>query len=563
MPETLSCDVLIVGSGAAGLSAALAAAERGRRVTIIETSSQIGGSTAYSEGMIWVPLNAEAQGAGLDDSVDAAVDYLVASGEGCAHAANARAYAENAAPILADLMTKTDLRFTLNRKSIDYFPDLPGATRGRRALNPGVFDATQLGKADLALIRPPLESMMLLGGMSLAASDVADYYALLKSPRSFLRVAGWFVQYVAQRAAGWPRGTRIANGNGIVGAFLLALRRHGVEILTDAKLVELHRAGARITGALIERNGGRQAVVARCGVVLASGGFSMHEGLTRKYIQHVNQDIEHLSFGPGGADGAGGVLEIAKTVGAAIKSDLTQPALWAPASRVPLGNGRTSLWPHFSDRAKPGVIMVDAWGRRFMNEATAYHYFVPKLVEHLAKTNRREAWLIADHTAVRKYGFGAVGPSPMPLRPYLKSGYLIPASTPSALAERIGVDPVTLAETIAAHNADAARGHDSAFAKGASDYDKSYGDPDNQPNACLRPLEGMLYAIRLLPGDIGTFAGVATDDRARVLADGGAPVDGLFAAGNVAASLMGGSYPAAGLTIGSAIVFGTLAGRTI
>ena len=563
MPETLSCDVLIVGSGAAGLSAALAAAERGLRVVIIEASAQIGGSTAYSEGMIWVPLNKEAQAAGLEDTPEAAVSYLVASGEGRADEAAARSYVEHAPKVLAHLMATTELRYELNRKSIDYFPELPGATRGKRALNPGVFDATQLGKADLALIRPPLQSMMLFGGMSLASSDLANYYSVLKSPLSFLRVAGWALQYWTQRLAGWPRGARIANGNGIVGALLLALRKHHVSIQTSSLLVELTHNGKRVSGGVVRKADGTHAIEAKHGVVLASGGFSMHKELSRRYFAHLRTGGEHLSFGPGGAEGAGGVLDIAARVGAAIKTDLLQPALWAPSSRVPMVDGQSSLWPHFTDRAKPGVIMVDRSGQRFMNEATAYHYFVPKLVAHFAKAGVNEAWLIADHTAVRKYGFGALGPSPMPLGSYLKSGYLIAADTPQALAARIGVDAAALERTIASHNADAAAGHDSAFGKGATDYDKSYGDADNKPNACLRPLQGRLYAIKLQPGDIGTFVGLATDADARVLGGNGHAIEGLFAAGNVAASFLGGSYPAAGLTIGSAIVFGTLAGRNV
>jgi hypothetical protein len=249
--------------------------------------------------------------------------------------------------------------------------------------------------------------------------------------------------------------------------------------------------------------------------------------------------------------------------GAQVRTDVSQPVLWAPASVVPPSVGRSGAWPHFADRAKPGVIVVGPDGQRFANEAMVYHDFVPAMIAATGDhPDGPHGWIVTDHRAIRRYGLGPIGPVPVRLGPYLRAGYLHRGATPELLARSIGVPEQALATTLSRFSADARRGDDPAFGRGTDAYDRGNGDPSHGPNPTLGPLDqAPYYAIRILPGDIGTFVCLATDGAARVLDAAGRPVPGLWAAGNAAAPVTGGAYPAAGLTIGSAMTFGWLAAR--
>jgi hypothetical protein len=552
-------DVLVIGSGAAGLSAALAAAISGARVEVVEATRWFGGTTALSEGMAWIPLSRQARALGLADSHADAEAYLLACGGGQADRARVRTYVRNAAAALAFLEDHSPLAFTLNRQSIDYEPSAPGASRGLRALNPGIFDGKRLSRADFARIRPPLETMMLFGGLAVASGDLPHFLNALRSPRSLAKVAGLVAGYGLQRLAGWPRGTRLANGNGIVAALVHALRARGVVLRSELPLDGLSIADGKVTSASFRGSDGQTVTRPIKGsLVLAAGSFSAVPDLRRRHFGPDFEEGEYLSLVPHDPD-SGTVLGIAQAAGAGIDA-VAQPALWAPVSRVPMPSGGTSAWPHFTDRQKPGFLIVDERGQRFINEAASYHQFVPQMLSHLARTGTKGAWLIADAAAVRRHGIGAVGPFPIPVGPWLGSGYLQTAETPAALADRLGIPAAAFEQALARFNAMAETGEDADFEKGASPLDRAYGDQSHQPNPCLRPLHGRLYAVRLVAGDIGSFTGLATNATGVVLDQQRRPIRNLYAAGNMAASPNGGAYAAAGLTIGGALVSGTLAG---
>jgi succinate dehydrogenase/fumarate reductase flavoprotein subunit len=552
-------DVIVLGSGMAGLMAALTASDAGLQVMVLESSPFIGGTTAVSEGMAWVPLSAQALEAGVADRAEDAVDYLRETSAGRGDLALIRAYVDAAPRALAFLEARTAVRYRLNRGSLDYYPEAPGATRGARALNPGLFDARRLTRADFARLRPPLPTMMLLGGLSIASEDLPSYLSASRSPGSAMRVAGWTARYLADRAACWPRGTRIANGNGIVGALLAALTARGVLIRTEAKALALTCRNGRVAGVEIEGRDGRECVAAERGVILATGSFSHDRDLARQWVAHIADGVPHTTVVPKGAEGDG--LRLAQSLGAAVVDDVLGAALWAPVSQVPGPHG-PSPWPHFSDRAKPGVIIVNRSGRRFGNEAATYRDFVPMMLAQRGNQADAGAFIITDHAALRRYGLGPIGPHPMPLGRYLASGYLRRGQDLADLARHLGVDAQDLEATVTRYNGPAREGRDPEFGKGGSAYDRSNGDPSAQPAPNIRPLgPGPYYAIEILPGDLGTFVGLAIDPKARVLRGGGAPIPGLYAAGNVAANLTGGNYPAAGLTIGAAMTFGYIAGH--
>jgi succinate dehydrogenase/fumarate reductase flavoprotein subunit len=232
-----------------------------------------------------------------------------------------------------------------------------------------------------------------------------------------------------------------------------------------------------------------------------------------------------------------------------------------PISLVPWPDGSTGTFPHFVDRAKPGVIAVTADGARFVNEADSYHDFIQAMV---SATEGREhaAWLVCDHAALRRYGLGFAKPFPLPLGPHLRSGYLLRGRTPAELAAAAGIDPAALERTVEAFNEPARRGEDPAFGRGSTAYNRSLGDPLVAPNPCVAPLErAPFYAVKVVPGDLGTFAGLRGDAHARVLDGEGRPIPGLYAAGNDLASVMGGNYPGGGITLGPAMTFGYIAAR--
>lgn len=233
-----------------------------------------------------------------------------------------------------------------------------------------------------------------------------------------------------------------------------------------------------------------------------------------------------------------------------------------PVSLVPQPDGSTLPFPHFYERGKPGYITVDATGRRFTNESASYHDFVPAMVEACRSLDETSCWLVCDHRAIRRYGMGAIGPAPLPLGPHLKSGYLLVAPDWAELAAKMGISAEALQSTIERFNANAARGEDPDFGKGTDAYHRFNGDPTHGPNPCLAPLvRGPFYAMKLIPADICTFLGLRVDGHARVLDGQGAPIIGLYAAGNDMTSVMGGTYPGAGITIGPALTFGYIAAR--
>jgi succinate dehydrogenase/fumarate reductase flavoprotein subunit len=557
----MECDVLVNGSGAAGLTAALKSSHAGLSVIVIEKEAVIGGTTALSEGMIWVPLSSEAKEKGIADSRGAALTYLEAAAGTYCEPERAAAYVDGAAEMLDFVHAHSEARFSLSAYSIDYHQDLPGATKGARAFNPGLFDGRKLDR-DFMRIREPLASTMILGGMTIASSDLPHVFAMRRSPRSALHMAGITARYLFDRLSGHARGTRIANGNGLIGALVLALKHREVSIQTNTRAVNLLRDGKRVTGALVSTGAAEQKIVARRAVILCCGGFPGSNALQQRYYPHVASGKRHHSLAPQTNIGDG--LKLGTDAGGTLNEHLAEPAAWTPVSLVPQTEGPPIPYPHYIDRGKPGIIAVTRRGLRFTNEADVYHRFVPAMIAACKDDAEAAVWLIADHRAIRRYGLGAAPPAPGRLNRFLGNGYLKRGSTIAELAAKAGIDAKPLEQTIDSFNRHAISGEDPDFGKGKSVYNRANGDPKHMPNPCLAPLATPpFYAVQILPGDIATFIGLRTDGHARVLDVQGHAIPGLYTAGNDAASAMGGDYPAAGITIGSAMTFGYLAARHI
>ncbi len=549
-------DAIVLGAGAGGMAAAATAAADGLRVLLIEKSRLVGGTTAVSGGMVWVPGNGRTAGAACPDTLERARRYLDHTVPEGRDGALLDTYVAQAAPAVADLERRTSVRLRPAASYPDYHPDLPGASPGGRVLEPEPFDGRRLG-AHFPLLRRPLPEFMLFGGMMVARSDIAHFRRLARSPRSLARVLRLVAGYGWQRLRA-DRGTTLHLGNALAGQLFHSLLALGADILLGASVQALTREGRRVTGLSVAAGGLHRRIAARGGVVLATGGFS-HSAERR--ARHLPPGT--LPVSPVSPDSTGDGLALALGAGGRFAEGLRSNAFWVPASRFRRPDGSDGVFPHtVTDRAKPGVIAVDRTGRRFANEAQSYHAFVEAMFG--AGRPAIPAYLVCDRAFVWKYGLGAVRPYTLSLKRHVASGYLAEAGDLGALAERLGIDPCALTDTVRRYNADARRGVDREHGRGSDVYQRYLGDADHAPNPCVAPIERPpFYALAVHPSDLGTAAGLATGPCAEVLDGDGVAIEGLYACGNDMKSIMEGSYPGPGITIGPALTFGWLAARAI
>ncbi len=532
-------DVAVIGAGAAGMATAALCAAEGLSVVLLEKTEAVGGTTATSGGMVWAPEDTAAARTYLDHVIGAEETD-----------ARRESFLAHAAAAIAALAARTELRFQPVARYPDYYPDLPGATLGGRVFEPVPFDGRALGR-HFARLRPPIPEFTPFGGMMIGRGDLAHFRGITRSPRSALVVARRLAAYAGQRLA-WPRGTTLVLGNALAGRLLLSLLRLGVDLRLETPATKLIFAEGRVQGVVA---GGKTLSVRR-GVVLASGGFSHDPALRGAFLPAPAQRFSAAFAGDSG-DG----IRLARAVGAALARRGADAAFWTPVSTFTRDDASTAIFPHtVTDRGKPGSLVVDEHGRRFVNEALSYHEFVRAML----RAGLARAFLICDHAFLRRYGLGPIAPVfPRPRR-WVRRGYLTASPDIAGLARALGLAPAALAATLARFNADAARGEDGDFGRGNDAYQRHLGDPDRRPNPCLAPLATPpFYAITLYPADLGTSAGLATDAAARVLDDAGKPIAGLYACGNDMASVMDGAYPGPGITLGPALTFAYLVARAL
>lgn len=546
MSEIVEVDTVVFGSGAAGMMAALTASVHGMRVLLCEKDVTLGGTTATSGGSCWVPGNHLARERGLPNDIADAERYLDAECGPDLDGAR-RAYVHGAAEAFEFLERHSHVRFALPLAYPDYHPRVPGASLGARVLQPLPFDGRRLGN-DFARIRPPNPGQMILGGMMVNRPEASMLSRPLASRTNLAFASRTLGRYLVDRAR-HGRGTRLLLGNALVAAMYLSLKERGVDCRTGSALVGLVRDG-RVTEALVAGAQGRFRVRARA-FVLATGGFTSSPDLRARLAPAYPCDW-HLS-----TQGAtGDAMLAAQAIGAAVGTGHKAPMYFMPASVMHVPGGAPFAFPHvIQDRSRPGLVAVDRAGNRFVNEAVSYHDFVLAMFDE--RNERIPAWLVCDRRYLRDYGLGLVRARFQWLRWYERRGYLVTAGSVGELAGRIGVDPGVLQRTIDIHNRDAADGVDTRFHKGEDALNRFNGDPSIGPNPCLAPIvEAPYCAIRVQPAAIGACLGLATDGAARVLDTAGAPIPGLYAAGNDQDAVMRGAYPGAGITLGPAITFG-------
>jgi 3-oxosteroid 1-dehydrogenase len=537
-------DLVIVGSGAAGLTAALTAALHGLSAVVIEKTEYFGGSTARSGGGVWIPGNAVLRKAGIKDTPEQAGAYL-------AHVAGPdvpdslrSAFLAHGPAMLDMVLANTPLQFAWVPGYSDYDPEAPGGKASGRSIEPVPLDGRVLGP-ELARLRPPY--LPAPAGITVTQANYRWMSLGTSHPRAILttaRVTGrMIVTKVRKRQL-------LSMGQALITGLRAGLAKAGVPIWLNTEMTGLQIEDGRVTGVEVTRDGQPGVVRARTGVLLASGGFERNEEMRREY-QRAPIGVEWTVGSPGNTgdpivagQAAGGVLE------------LMDDAWWGPSIPFPRG-------PIFclAERSLPGSIFVNAAGERFMNEAAPYVDAVHAMYDkHTDDNPHIPCWMILDQRYRNRYVFTGIPPrKPLPRRWYASEA-IFKASTLAELADKIGVPRDALAKTVEKFNDFARAGQDEDFGRGDSAYDHYYGDPNCKPNPNLAPLaQAPFYAVKIVPGDLGTKGGLRTDERARVLRADGSVIEGLYAAGNTSAMVMGRSYAGPGATIGPAMTFGYLA----
>ena len=563
--HTLDCDLLVIGSGAGGLSAAVTAAHLGLKVIVAEKDPQFGGTTAWSGGWMWVPRNPLAVQAGMVEDIEKPLSYLRHELGEQFEEARARTFLDNGPRMVEFFRRRTALQFIDGNVIPDFHGHTPDAATGGRSICAAPFDGRRLGER-LHDLKPPLLETTLWGMGIASGAELRHFLNAIHKPASF-----WYVMKKVLRH--WcdllvhRRGTQLVNGNALVAGLARSLLDQGGQILTSSPATRLLKDGGRVTGAVLHTPHGALHVQARRGVVLASGGFPHDAARKQQLLPHAPTGNEHWSAGNRSNTGDG--LRLGESAGGQVASDLLQAAALAPVSLVPRMNpgmeGSTAHFPHLIERAKPGLIAVTARGERFANEADSYHDVMQALLAATPAGHKPEAWLLCDHAFIRYYGLGAVKPAPMPLTPWLGNGYLQRGDTLAELARACGIDAERLQATVQRYNAMALVGRDADFAKGESPYNRIQGDAINAsarglPNPCMGPIErGPFYAVKVVMGSLGTFAGLRTNPQGQVLDARGQAIAGLYANGNDMNSMMAGRYPSGGITLGPAMTFGFVA----
>jgi 3-oxosteroid 1-dehydrogenase len=540
-------DVVVIGSGAGGLTAALTAKAEGLAAIVLEKDALYGGSSAVSGGGIWVPNNDEAVAAGVQDSYDEALAYLQQVVGDATPVERLKTYLKRAPEMVRFLQRRFGIAYRCVARYPDYYTNVPGSKEGWRSMEPAVVSGKTLGE-HFATLRPAYASTMLLERIS---------WTQVEAYRLFSRDKGWVMLTLRMLAQYWldvvgrfksKRDRRLTMGQAMVAGLRAAMLQWKVPLKLQCGMESLIEMDGRVVGVVANEGGRKLRILARRGVVLACGGFEANQAMREQYLPKPTST--GWSAAPPINHGDG--IRAAQAIGARLKHmDMTwgSPTVYKP--------GEKHQVPLFVERGMPGCVAVSPQGTRFVNEASAY----PDFQRAMYAQGATPAWIVFDATFRHKYSMGIMLPGQMQPDKSLPKDWedrvYFKADTLAGLAGKIGVPAGALASTVAEINGYAETGVDKAFAKGELAIDRYYSDRNVKPNSCLAPIvKPPFYAIRLDPGDIGTKGGIDVDEHGRALRDDGSVIPGLYATGNTSAALMGPTYPGAGSTLGPAMVFG-------
>ncbi|MGM0928866.1 MAG: FAD-dependent oxidoreductase [Actinomycetota bacterium] len=538
-------DFIAVGSGGGGLCAAFTAQANGAAAIVLEKRALVGGSTAMSGGILWAPSNDLMREAGVDDSPEEALRYFEAAvrdGGAASSPQRRRAYVAEINEMIR-FLGKKGIPWKLSKGYSDYHDLLDGGKADGRGLIVPHFNLKRVGQWRKRF--PPRRGRYKLAASS---SDFADLNLMVRTWRGFFTA----VQVLTRTVAGYALGQEPAGaGAALVGRMLELCLQSGVDVRLETALEEFVVEDGRVVGVIASQGGRVVRIRARRGVLIAAGGYSRNVEMRQSTGPHP-ASVDWTSAHEGDT---GEVIQIAQFVGAAVSN--MDDAWWVPSTMLPSGRPQFLI----GERSKPNCIMVDQSGNRFVNEAASYMTVGQAMYARNREVPSIPSWFIIDARHRRRYLWGTALPGVTP-RAWVRQGYLVKAHTLDDLAGQCGLDPVALHATVKRFNDMARTGVDRDFQKGASAYDRYYGDPRTHPNPCLGTIEyAPFYAARVYPGDAGTSGGLLTDERGRVLREAGTPIPGLYATGNSTASISGHTYIGPGITIGATFVFGYIAAK--
>ncbi|MGV0791483.1 FAD-binding protein [Mycolicibacterium sp. XJ1819] len=540
-------DCVMVGSGGGSMCAALAANSAGLQSLVLEKADVIGGSTAMSGGILWLPDNPVSRRAGVADSRTDALRYfesLVGFDHPSTSPARVNAFLDAVEPMV-NFLEAQGIRFRHCENYSDYNDELPGGKARGRSIETELFDTTALGHWESRL-----RISETLPAIPVHTSEVADAVLGGRTARSLATIAK-----VSARLAAATLRRQSVRGSGVAlqGWMLLAAIRADIPIWNCTPVTGLIVEDGRVLGVVAQRHGRTLRIQARRGVLLNAGGFS-HNADMRTEFGRQPASTKWTVANPGDT---GEVIAAAMQHGAA--TDLMDEAWWIPTTILPDGSPLYIVY----ERAKPHAILVDGTGQRYINEAASYMAVGQAMYERNAVAPTIPSWWVMDSRHRRRYQWGLV-PGGYTPRKWLSSGYMRKADTLENLAAECGIDPAGLNATVERFNSYAVDGVDPDFHKGERAYDRYYADPRTKPNPCVGPVDKPpFYAVAVYPGDVGTCGGLLTDEHARVLDQHGDAIDGLYATGNCTASVMGRTYPGAGASIGASFAFGWIAARAM
>jgi 3-oxosteroid 1-dehydrogenase len=537
-------DVVVIGSGAAGLTAAIAARDAGCEVLVLESMDKVGGNTAKSAGGFWLPNNPYMKAAGVDDSYEAVLTYLneVIPEKGPASSKERREAYVKHAPELVTWLEGLGFKAIYARGYPDYYPECSGGCAEGRCVGADLFDPRLLGKQwkDKVYTVP----------VPMHAHEANKLSIAIRTWSGFFTVA----DIIGRRTILWRLlgKQRVSMGGSLIGQLLKILLDRSVPVWLETPLVSLITDGDAVVGVMAEKGGKNIRIRATHGVILAAGGFEHNDGMRQQYQQHPIS-TEWTSGAPGNR---GGGIQAGIAVGAAI--EMMDEAWWMP-TLLP----KSGPVPLLFERSLPYSMIVDSSGQRFMNESQSYVDCGHQQYQRNKVVPAIPAYLILDSRHRKYYMMLAMNMMPCitPKSAY-KEGFITKANSLPELARSMGIDETGLVATAKRFSQFAKNGKDEDFGRGDSAYDRFYSDPRVKPNPSLGPIEKPpFYALKVWPGDLGTMGGLLTDEHARVLRKDGSVIRGLYAAGNNTASVMGRTYPGPGATIGPAMVFGMIGGR--
>jgi 3-oxosteroid 1-dehydrogenase len=537
-----SYDVVIVGSGGGALVAAIAAAHAGLTPVVLEKESLVGGSTALSGGVIWIPNNPLMRAEGVPDSHSDALAYFeaVVGDAGPASSPERREKFLTAGSEMIMFLQQQGLAFLRCPGYSDYYDTCKGGNAQGRSLEPAPFDAKQLGEWHGRIRAGQARAI----GLAVKTNEIRRLIHYNRSPESFA-VAG---QIWARTQLARLRGQDlVVSGEALMSRLVRIAVDRGIPIRTDVPTQDLVVEDGGVAGVRILQDGAPVRIEARRATLLAAGGFGHNAEMRRKYSGDQPNDARWSKANPGDT---GEVLAAAMALGA--KTDLLDEAWWLPSTVPELGHSTLSM-----ARQRPGAIFVDRTGERFCNESNSY----VEVGKAMYARHAVPCWLVFDDGYRRRYAAMKSLPGKLP-REWVDRGWIKKADTLAGLAQIIDVEPSRLERTVERFNANAARGVDPDFGRGDSAYNRNQGDPGYKPNHALGPLDrAPYYAAEIYPGDVGTCGGLLTNEHAQVLGSDGAPIPRLYATGNITATVMGRTYPGAGASIANSMVFGFVAAR--